>query len=313
MYDRAFGIRWEPIAIDEWNPDPPSTMEQKRRDLSGNRPDGDSIALGMLGPDRTSGALGLAVPFDPRLLVFDSPDRDEAWNEAALAHELAHLFGAWHSSDPASLLHAKPGAAFDRQATEAIRLTRSVDFRTREIGPETVGRLTKLWLSSKSDKTSNPFYAYSIAVGNELLDTGHPSEAAKQLSLAAELAPDDSNAHYALGAAYLALRRFQEAAAEFRTVTRIDPHSVAALTNLGGALLESGVTMEAATALEKAAELSPNDATVQANAGVALARLPDRGGEAIAHLREALRLDPDRKDVRKVLDSALARQRAVNK
>ena len=91
--------------------------------MAGSQNDGSWIFLGFTVPPQGAVEPGIAVPFDARILMFDYPDRTEEENAANLAHELTHAFGAWHSSDPRSVMHLPPGTDFDPTAAACLRLT----------------------------------------------------------------------------------------------------------------------------------------------------------------------------------------------
>jgi tetratricopeptide (TPR) repeat protein len=307
LYDTAFGISLEVADVSEWAPEAELPPELKRRQLTGYNPDGKALFLGFAAPAGDDAEPGVAVPFDPRMLVFDFPAKTEQQNEAALAHLLAHMFGAWHSPDASSLLHLPPGASFDSSAREAIPLTSAGDFHSGATGltHETADRIAKLWSASKSDAASNPLFDSYMHMGHELLNTGHADQAIEPLFRAIQLAPGDVNAHYMLGAADMILKRFAASAIEFRKVLDLNPRQVSAWNNLGGALLQSGQAAEAVTAFRKALEIGSPNQTIRANIGAALVRTPGHLDEGIAELREVLRADPNEESAKVALTAAL--------
>ncbi|MBZ5625104.1 MAG: tetratricopeptide repeat protein [Acidobacteriia bacterium] len=314
IYAARFGISLELAGASEWSPEPQLSPEEKRRRLSGYNSDGNAVFLGFAAPVGDGAEPGVAVSFDPRVLVFDFPARSERQNELFLAHELGHMFGAWHSPDGSSLLHLPPGASFDDTTTESIRLSGSCDFRAGAAGlsHETADQVAKLWSASNSNMASNPLLDSYMHMGHELLNTGHVQQAIEPLSRAIELAPGDENAHYMLASADLALNRFAAAAGEFRKVVELNPRHVTAWNNLGGALLESGQPEEAVAAFRKALEMGPPNQTIRSNIATALVRTPGHLDEAIAELQEVLRKDPNEEHAREALTAALAaRQRGL--
>jgi tetratricopeptide (TPR) repeat protein len=92
-----------------------------------------------------------------------------------------------------------------------------------------------------------------------------------------------------------------------RMIVQAVPRSAEARNNLGGALLMGGATDEAIGHLQEALRLDPDHAQAHSNLGVALARR-NRLEEAIAHHREALRLDPSQKQAYSNLGNALLQQ-----
>jgi Flp pilus assembly protein TadD len=75
------------------------------------------------------------------------------------------------------------------------------------------------------------------------------------LRKALEIDPDYMEAHNNLGVRYMALHRFEDAAAEFRGATELDPAAEKAFANLAGALLLLGRDTEAEAAARRAVAL----------------------------------------------------------
>jgi len=104
LYESAFNIRLELADISEWAPGTQSGLDSRRRQLGGYNSNGSLVLLGFAEP--ASGLEpGVTVAFDPRVLVFDYPAQSEEQNERILAHELAHMLGAWHAPNSGSLMH----------------------------------------------------------------------------------------------------------------------------------------------------------------------------------------------------------------
>lgn len=307
MYESEFNIRLELIGVNEWDLDGRVPPETKRRQLGGANSDANLILLGFSQPAETGPEPGVAMAFDPRVLVFDFPARSEEQNQTCLAHELAHLFGAWHSPEGGSILHLPPGASFDSNARKAIRLTRLADLGAGAAGlnRQSADRLNDLYSASKSDPASNPLFNAYLYTGHELLNTGHEGDAIEPLSRAIALAPRDTNAHYMLGRADLNIGRLGDAVYEFRQVLNLNPRHVPAWNNLGGTLLLSGDPEHALEAFQKALEIDPSNSSIRTNIGAARIRMPGQLDRGIAELQEVLRKEPDRKDAAEALKYAL--------
>jgi Tfp pilus assembly protein PilF len=302
------GVRLELAGIEEWLPPAEQTVEQERRLLAGSRGEGNWIDLGIVestGDGR--GEPGLAVPFDPRLLVFDSPGQSESANTANLTHLLGHVFGAWDSPDPTSVMHLPPGKSWDSNAGGTLRLTGSIDLRQGIAGldEKSRDRLQQLWASAHAPNDSNPLYRAYDAQGMELLDAGQRPLAVEALERAVRYGPKVAQAHAHLATAELGSRQISSALAEFRQAAAIDPQSSRALSGLAAALLASGQANEAISVLENAIVANPGDAALHANLGTVLVHAPGRIDEGIANLREAVRLDPALGSARRSLEAAL--------
>ena len=152
-----------------------------------------------------------------------------------------------------------------------------------------------------------------------LLDQGEVSAAHQAAATAVGLAPLHAHAHYVLSLAWQQLSRetLPDALTAIREAIRLDPgqpdtyaiessvlcqqHQPAAL-----AAAEAGLALdpahadclselshdgEARTAYERLLQVAPNDVKGHNNLGLTLLK-QDRDAEALAHYREALRLDP---------------------
>ena len=95
-----------------------------------------------------------------------------------------------------------------------------------------------------------------------------------------------------------------------RLIVQAVPRSAEARNNLGGALLVGGAVDEAIAHLQEALRLDPAHAEAHSNLGVALARR-GRSKEAMDHYREALRLDPNQTQAYSNLGNALLQQGQV--
>jgi len=166
---------------------------------------------------------------------------------------------------------------------------------------------------SKSQKLSNPL--------NDLLDEAQRDIDNNQFEAAvvplqkflAEK-PDVAYAHFQLGYAYTALKRADEARAEYERATALDPKMSEAYLNLGVLLLNyapdrayGGDPAAAVAPLRKAVELLP----AQSKPRYLLALALDRSGsdaEAVDSIQAVLRLDPNDFNARTFLGWHLLRK-----
>ncbi len=169
---------------------------------------------------------------------------------------------------------------------------------------------------------------------NLLVRHGRIDEVIAGYREAIRLDPRATHAHLNLGNTYAQQGRWAEAQAEFATVVRLDPTDALAHNNLGNALFNLGHPAEAAAAFERAlpgldnptlrfnlatalatagrpqaalehfqaaAKQDPTRADIPYSVGVLLLN-EGRRPEAIARLREALRLDPNYAEARQLLN-----------
>jgi TolA-binding protein len=109
-----------------------------------------------------------------------------------------------------------------------------------------------------------------FALGTELLGTGRLDEGIAELELFLRLLPAHANAVPArdmLGQAFLAQRKFTEAAEQFRELQKTVPSYRGAndgvLVNLGYALAGSGRLLEAVPVLERAVASNPDNSAAR--------------------------------------------------
>ena len=102
--------------------------------------------------------------------------------------------------------------------------------------------------------------AREFAREGRAFEAGDVQGAIGHLRKALEIDPDYMEAHNNLGARYMALHRFEDAAAEFGRATELDPAAEKAFANLGGALLMLGHDAEAEAAARRAVALDGTSA-----------------------------------------------------
>jgi tetratricopeptide (TPR) repeat protein len=174
----------------------------------------------------------------------------------------------------------------------------------------------------------NPqYHAIHNNLGLAQAATGHPDEAILQFRKGLEFYPESADLHNNLGRVLAARGQLDEATAQLKKAVEIDSNLAEAQNNLGRVLAAKGQMDEATAQFEKAVELNPNLADAQNNLGIALvsarqleqakphfekaieinprfaeahcylgiALYYSQGNvqDALAHWREALRLEPD--------------------
>jgi len=144
-----------------------------------------------------------------------------------------------------------------------------------------------------------------------LMDRKRPAEAARELELAAALAPKDAAPWMALGAARRTTGDLPGAIAAYQNATRSDPRRFDAWFDLATAQHDLGHDAEALESLrqarERPAKLEPIEmADWHYGMGTVLLAMAGQEQAAATHLREALALNPDADqaaEVREVLKS----------
>lgn len=113
--------------------------------------------------------------------------------------------------------------------------------------------------------------------------------------LAADLGPDDPQAHYAAAVLYektFVTEDLQKALTEFETATALSPNNYLLWLSLGRARERNGDPAGAESALRKALELAPNYSRIQWTLGNVLLR-QGKTDEAFAEIRKAVAGDQD--------------------
>jgi len=141
-------------------------------------------------------------------------------------------------------------------------------------------------------------------LGVALKDLGQIDSAAESCRRALEISPDFAEAHYNLGIALNARGQFIDAAASYRRALEIKPELTDAHYNLGIALQALGQFDRAAASYRRALELKPDFAEAHSNLGIALRGLGHFEG-AMASFRRALELNPDLAEAHSNLGNSL--------
>lgn len=129
-------------------------------------------------------------------------------------------------------------------------------------------------------------------------------DALPALKKAAELLPEDAEAHSNLGVAQNARGRYRDAAASFRRALQIRPDFAEAHSNLGNALQDLEQLDDAVASYRRALELRPDSGELHCNLGNVL-HACGQHDEAAASCRRALDLQPHYVDAHINLGNAL--------
>lgn len=169
FYEREFGIRWRIQRIRDWVSDNRGTdMSSRLRELETDVPPGDAdVVLGV--SSQPSYVKGVATTLGAYVLVVDSGEYDEERNAVILAHEFAHLFGAWHSNDQNTLMFAAGALTFgvDKGTRDIVEAMRWFDFRQGLDGIDeaTAARLTDIYEESAPTGEVHPLARAYIGRG----------------------------------------------------------------------------------------------------------------------------------------------------
>ena len=166
----------------------------------------------------------------------------------------------------------------------------------------------------------------AIAKGDEYLDQSLYKQAIAAFKQAAELEPENGEAHFKLGVAYALQedledlppgvegnsdKAFKNAVTVYKKYVKDNPDDAAAWFNLGRAHGKLFEDKEAADALKKAVDLDEENGLYRTEYGAALNKLA-RYGEAIKQLEEALEIDQDNLRAEDLLEKAQAGKKRVD-
>jgi tetratricopeptide (TPR) repeat protein len=142
-------------------------------------------------------------------------------------------------------------------------------------------------------------------LGAALHDQGLWLEAWISLRRALDIRPQDFDALLDAANSLRALARPGEAVGLYRRALQVNPRSLEARNDLGNALLEVGRHAEALACFEQALAAKPDDAKLHNNLAKPLGRA-GRPGDSIASARRALALDPQLGAAHNTLGAAFA-------
>jgi len=128
----------------------------------------------------------------------------------------------------------------------------------------------------------------------ELINEGHPEQAAKRCTLTLESYPNDVNLLGLLGVIYLKMNLPTQAEQTLRKTIELAPSFAKPHEDLGLLLINLGRQEEAVLLLQRATHLDPKSADAFFNLGKALAKI-GRGKEADQAFEAAFELTPSRK------------------
>lgn len=135
----------------------------------------------------------------------------------------------------------------------------------------------------------DPFGWKALGVVYEGL--GRAAEALPAMQRAAELQPEDAEAHFNLGNGYKCVRRLAEAEASYQRALELDPLMDQAHTNLAGIYCDLQRLPEAEACYRTALRLRPENVEASNGLGVVLHR-QERYTDACKAYQRALELDP---------------------
>jgi tetratricopeptide (TPR) repeat protein len=214
-----------------------------------------------------------------------------------------------------SVLQRIPGRTDEAiaQLAEAVRLRPGYFKAQNNLGDalQSEGRILEAVPHFEEALRVNPGLAEAHNnLGNALRALGRTQDAIAHYEQALRLRPGYVEAHNNLGVALEKVPgRANDAVAQFEEALRLNPGFYQAEFNLGTTLKTLDRPAEAIEHYEAASRLKPDDPMIHFYLAGALLQAPGRTQEAVAQLREVLRLQPDNEQARQVLDKVEAQLR----
>lgn len=267
LYERKFGIRWEIAEMVNWSS---SQLNGDYHDLDSLEESvgrGQSeVLVGFSGKALQADEVGgIAHEFGSVAIVMEYPYRDqgfpaeEVYYERVLAHELGHLFGAFHVKSPQSIMSPvdtfqNREVWFDSQTVRVIQMMRDLRFARGVLGVtrDQARRFNAIFAEGHADGEINPLLASGYDLENPQ-DDGSPDMDGDVSFRDANLA----SRHIRQGVALQAQGRNREAISAFRKAIALNPRSSLAYADLGAVLGNIGRTHEAIRSLRQAIRLDP--------------------------------------------------------
>jgi len=300
LYEKPFRIRFVLLEIVPWIAAPGGDRVRQISKLMADVPPGRADLVVAFSGRCEGTKAGWTWLFDRYALVTSGCGifADQTTAQAILAHELAHLFGAFH---PASNVESVMGSVirngvavrFDSQTTRILRLTRDFDFSqgVMSLTPETRLAWSAIYAEGHESGEPNPLAAAFARAGETLLHQAKLREAQAALDEAIRLDANVAPPHLTLGRVYAGTGRLEDAVRELRTAKALDPRIMEARIALGFVFLQLKRDEDALSEFRDALQMEPRLGRAYLGQSVALVR---RGklDEAIMALTEAIKIDP---------------------
>lgn len=221
--------------------------------------------------------------------------------QTVLTHELGHLFGAVHASDPSSMMFPvidkQIPTRFDSENHDIIMGTRHIDFR-RGVGALPKVAIQRLLGSYLKMAVQDQPFDFFYMIGVLYLTLGQYDDTLKAWKKAASILPDFPRIHYDLGMIYYqsgdqqnAVKELSQAVQGFRFPSE-KPDKVKALKALGSVFIAQNNLFAAHDAYSRALTLDPKNKDLRRELATILMK---RGqiNDAIREFETLLYQDPD--------------------
>ncbi|HWP77226.1 MAG TPA: TonB family protein [Methylomirabilota bacterium] len=299
IYEKNFQIRLVIQDIVPWTVGPSVPINRMLTRLRAEVPTGPADIVVAFAAERCEKLqYGVAWGLERYALVqsncLDTAVLSNTTPEAALTHEIAHLFGAFHpAAGPVSVMRAGPADRFDDQTVRVIRLMRTFDFARGVLGLDADTRRAWSAIYAEGHARDEPnLLAEALATaGWREVTSGQVAEGEARIREAMAIDPRAPHPHVLLGHLFMQQQRLEDAVRELRTATRLNFRLVEARVQLGFLLRKLNRDDEALVEFRDAVRIDPRAGRAYVGIGMILADR-DRLPEAIDVLRSATQMTP---------------------
>ncbi|MCF6159561.1 MAG: tetratricopeptide repeat protein [wastewater metagenome] len=293
FFEKQFDISFVLKEIGEWDAAESKDIQSLLKDLEKKTGKGNNdIVIGFSSqlPSRVSCIfrglpLGVALPFHDYLVVRADKNAHHTKNDRMvriLAHELAHVFGAFHVNDSSSIMNIslqdKEEMKFDAGNKQIIALSGSLDFHkgVTSIDRANLDRILGIYRDSLQDNL------------------------------------EITERHKVLGTIYDELGSFEMAIDEYKKAVASDPKDLESSVRLGIAYVKQGLLDHAVEALSRAARFDTSEGVAHFNLGLVLMKkgLLD---EAISQVKKSIKINRSNPEARCVLGGLYIQKGLYNK
>ena len=298
IYEKNFQIRLVLHDIVPWTVGPGVGAQRMLTRLRAEVPVGTADILVAFVTGRCDQTpYGVAESFDRFAVVLRrclEPEPAQARFETTLAHEIGHLFGAFHPAEGVtSVIWVGPADRFDDQAARVIRLNRSFDFArgVQSLDAEARRAWSAIFAEGHARGDANLLASALARAASRAVASGHADEAEGLTRDAMATDPRAAYPHLVMSRVLTAKGRLEEALGELQTALGLDVRLVEARIERGYLLLR--LRRDDAALDEFRSTLRADPRAVRAYLGIATIlaernRLP----EAISALQSATQVAP---------------------